>query len=593
MGSTYDPLIADFSYIEALSLSAMKAPLGDVLDRVEASLASGLFWRSYTPDEARIFCARLYGETLRYADALALLASSRATNAEADYVRIWCLYGMGKKAEARKSLSDALDRWPFDSRFPRLFLQREASERAEPVTLQIASLILSRLYLWEQEDRELLLLAIPFESDGSKRLRNIQIYRGMGKNDAHRKEDRETPLSTLLALEYGLLTEAQGIQELFAWEAQGIRSDHLKRLISLCGSEVARKDIDSRLVSYGGIIEADQNGDGIIDSRVLYRLGRPYQSAFDPNQDGRPDYVAQCDGGKPVSLRLGDGTLVVFDAYPAVQSVTVGNRSYTMVPLSLAWAPLAWASLDMGSGMSSFFVLNRTGKEPPLTEWLLIQHASYYAEALEGEEGVINRVSLEKGVPVAAELTRNGRPFGTTSYSRGYPSITQADRDDDGYFETLTRYDTQGRLESVSVDRNANRRIEYREEYLKDGTQRSLWDSNEDGVFEVSYSISPLGLSTTEWIHPETGVPVLILAEQGKPRSIRYGQIIRQVVPGPSGKVWWIGNMPNNEVEVVKNIETSFNRSPDQVVTLLVLSSGQKIIAIRTGGLVFAEMMNE
>lgn len=61
-----------------------------------------------------------------------------------------------------------------------------------------------------------------------------------------------------------------------------------------------------------------QTGDGIVDSRVRYRLGRPVEAVFDANQDGYSDYSVACDLGEPAVITVGrEKTVVTYDKYPA------------------------------------------------------------------------------------------------------------------------------------------------------------------------------------------------------------------------------------------------------------------------------------
>ena len=79
----------------------------------------------------------------------------------------------------------------------------------------------------------------------------------------------------------------------------------------------------------------DRNGDGLYDTSIAYRLGRPVLAEIDPNQDGITDYSVGCDYGKPVTIRTGTGETVVFDAYPSVREIIRGAEDWELRPLSL------------------------------------------------------------------------------------------------------------------------------------------------------------------------------------------------------------------------------------------------------------------
>lgn len=596
LGSSYDPTLADFAYIEALSLVAQNSPRFDILERVENSLASGLFWRTYSRNDALLLCARMYAETCRYSESLFCLKTiQKSSSADADYVRILALYGLGRFDEARTLLSSTLESWPFDSRFPRIFLQREVHCPSTHASRKIAELILSRLYLWENTDRELLLLAVPFEKDPSIRDRNIRIYRSMGKKDSILTyTPAPDPLSAMLALEYGIIDEGAAIEELFFAEKTGIRLSLLTQLCHLVATPDQRKNIESRIDGFNGIIIDDANNDGIFDTRILYRLGRPIESDFDRNQDGYADYTISCDLGVPTKISLVKGvTTVIYDTYPFVRSVTVGNREYTMKPLSLSWAPVKWKKHDFNMTSADFFTFEFPGKESELTERLLISSSSFYtAKATDRPAGEV-RVTLEKGVPVSSESRDNGHVYSWTSYKKGYQALTSSDRDGDGYFETSMMYDTQGNLASVTVDRNGNRKVEYREEYSPNGDVLQKWDSDENGVYEISYRVSSSGVERIEWLHPDTQIPVIITVEGSQPRSVRYGSVLLPVLKDPIDTVWWIKRVPLKSREIVTQLNEKFNREASSVVSCSITVDGKRIHAVRTGGMIFAELVDD
>jgi len=589
--------MADFPWIEALSLAARNANRADILERVEYSLASGLFWRTYSRDEALVLCARLYAETGRPQAALGRLDSVDGSySSEADYVRILALYGLGRIEEARKHVASALDRWPFDSRFARVFLERETGRAANESSRKTAALILSRLYLWENEDRELLILAVPFESDPVIRERNIRIYRGMGKTDAAPavKKTAHDPLSALYALEYGLMDETAATAEIFSTRETGIRLSSLLELSRLVSSRTARQTIADTIGSYDGIVTDDANRDSILDTRIRYRLGRPVEAVFDRDQDGYPDFLVDCDLGSPSTIAARNGSVTVtYDTYPQVRSVMDGNREYTMKPLALSWAPVGWVRQNLNLPGADFYTLKLAATEPSLTEKLLVSSAAYFREPDPDRTGGERRVTLESGVPVSAESRDTGRLYSWTSYSRGLPALTKADRDGDAYFETTMTYSPTGKLASVLIDRNGNRRNEYRELHAEDGTMRLQWDSDENGVYEISWSTGAGGVELTEWLHPHTGRPVFITVEDGLPRSVRYGDSTLPVVKDPVENIWWINRIPAGSREIIKMLDKEFNRDESPVVSTSVTVDGKRIHAVRTGGILFAEIVDE
>jgi tetratricopeptide (TPR) repeat protein len=595
LGESYDPSLADFSYITALSLAARNAPRADILAATERSLASGLFWRSYDRDEAAVLCARLYAETLRYTDALELLSTVKThTSADEDYTRVYALYGQGKIPEARKAVQAALTRWPFDSRFPRVFLEREADHATSPEAIAIASSVVSRLYLWQDQDRSLLLLAVPFETDPATRERNIRVYRSMGKNDDSGAPQTADPLSAPLALEYGVIGEKDAVEEVFSTARTGISIDALHRLCNLVGLAGVRKDIASRLLAYDGIIEIDTSGDRAVDARIQYRLGRPVLAVFDRNQDGYADLTVNCDFGAPSRiLGLNGDPDVVYDAYPFVRTVKSGSREYTLMPVKLGWSPVVWRREDLNLDKADFYTIRLTGKEPALTDRLLVNVSSFWKESDPSRASGEIRVTLENGVPVSSEATANGTKYAWTSYKKGLPTLTKEDRDGDSYFETTTAYAASGDRATVSVDKNANRAIEYRELYAADGSETIEWDTDEDGSIDLTWKRSGLGVETTTWLRTASGRIVTCITENGKPRSVSVGGETLSILKDPLTDIWWIGRIPPESIAISKKVEELFNAEASPVVSFALTIGRRKVEALRTGGMIFAELLNE
>lgn len=592
LGRSYDQTIADFQYIEAVSVVATGGPRADAINRLEAALGGGLLWRSYDRTTAVLLCARLYAETLKYREALDLVATvPESSSSDQDYVRVMSLYALGRIAEARASLSRSLERWPFDARFPRAFFRYENGTKPDSAALAIARTVSQRLYLWENEDRELLLLSVPFESSAAVRERNIRIFRGMGARDSSDSARPVNPLSTVLALEYGLIDDGAAMDEVLSLSGEGIPSRLLVRLCTLLGSRDARDRMAHALENFAGILIDDANGDGIIDSTVRYRMGRAYEASFDRDQDGYVDYGVSCELGSPVVITLARSEgKVSYDGYPFARSVERGGREYTMHPRALSWAPVTWVDEGIALAPKPFYGLRLSPAPAPLTERLLVAAAAYYTESLEDSSFV--RVTLDAGKPIVSETRARGMPYERTIYEDGVPSGGSRDEDGDGYFETVIEYAKNGAFKLVSVDRNANRRYEYRERHEADGTVSKQWDSNEDGAYEITWRRSPDGAERTDWTHPVTGKPVVILVDRGNPRSVEYSDKVSNVLRDPAADVWWIGAIPPNSNILAKAALDFFNRSQPSVVSQTITASGRSAHAVRSGGFVFLEIVN-
>ncbi|MBN1616214.1 MAG: tetratricopeptide repeat protein [Spirochaetales bacterium] len=592
LGTSYDSTLADFPYIDALALLASDGGRGAAIERLEQALATGRPWRSYDRKSAVLVCARLYAETTRYAQALTLLDEVASySSADADYVSALCLYGTGRIREARSLISRAIDRWPFDPRFPRLFLIREKKGSPDDLSLNIASRITARLSVWENEDRELLLLTVPFEPSADIRKRNIRIYRGMGKNDQQEGQEGLSPLAALLALEYGLIDETRALEEVFSFSQTGLYRDDLVVLSSLIAGKETRARMVDILRDWNGLLHEDSNGDGLIDSRVLYQMGRPYHAYLDPNQDGDIDYELTCSLGKIEQVSIASqGISVRYETYPAVKTITQHGREYVMVPGTFSWAPVSWKGDTFNLGGEPLYTFHYTRSITALTEHALIMSATYYRES--SDDGSELRVMLEKGVPLMGERRLGGRVYERILYTRGLPSRASRDENADGHFETIVDYDGQGEIRTISVDNNANSTWEYRETYSPDGSVQKQWDSDENGSWEVSWTLGADGTEESSWIHPIHALTVTVTVEAGSPRMVRCGESVLAVVRDPVEDLWWIGRMPNEVRDISTRLLEILNHSEPEVVSSILTLNGRRYMTVRTGGFIFVELIN-
>lgn len=593
MGSSYERALADFPYIEALSLIAMDSPRADVIARLEAALSEGMVWRAYDPVEARTLCSRFYAETLRYSDAFSLLSLvSDRSSADADYVKAFALYGSGRIPEAREAVSAALERWPFDSRFPALFMTRERVLSPTSDAAALASKIVDRLYLWENQNRELYLLAVPFLHDPEARERYIRIYRGMGRTD--RLEHDPNPLSAVDALEYGLISSEEALDELSSLSSSGIPLDLLERYARLQGSPSAVARFKTMMKGYDGTILQDVNGDGIIDARISYRLGLPQTISVDQNQDGAADYELECDGGLPVRASFAGGRgEAVWDRYPRLRSVAVSGREYMLKPLSLSWAPVRSYSPSFVDSLFPFVIYRPESSSSVPTETALVAHSAFFTQTDPSRPGGITRVSLQNGVPLTSESREGSLVYSWTAYEKGYPVHTMTDRDGDGYFETHSFSDPATGISRIEIDSNANRVMEYREEADSAGNTSIFWDSDEDGLSEISWKKKTDGSETLAFVHPENGDPVVVSLADGKPRSVRRGERIVPVLRDPAADLWWLGSIPSDARNLSGSIMKSLNPAGSSVVTTIVLKDGRVCVVLRSGGNTYVEISDE
>jgi len=603
VGASFAPELADFPYIRAVASLASGQARNIVINYLYDALSAGRFWRMYNSGDARVLLARLLAETGQPAAALEQLDYTDVrVSADADYARLLALYALDNRVERERLFLLALDRWSFDSRFPRLFFSREYLHPPSPQTLRIAELLLRRLYMWENEDRELMLLAVPFEPNPQLRIRNIRIFRGMGGTDDRTTQVGEPhALSALLALEYGLLDEREAVREFFlVIDEYGPAIDRhlLERFTGLLGTSESRLLLATLLTGLDGTVFEDRDKNLVPEVMVRYSDGRPVHAVFDHNQDGLPELEVFSELGSPVRVRTGgiQPAEVLYSTYPIVSVVNHGEREYVIKPGQLRWEPLQWSELAMTvQGLRPFVLYDfRTGLNT-FSETMLLAHSAWYRMRDPDRIGGEVRVNLEQGQPLAAEYRLNGQIYAWSSYTNGRISMRMIDRDGDGRLETTELYDRNGSLISVKMDTSGNRIPDYVEEYKPDGRIIFQWDTNGDGLFDIVYSRFPTGKQESRWLHPESGLPVTVITEHSLPRSVAYGSVFRPVIldPDSGGLVWWIGTRPADASRMVEILLQNFNPQTAKAVVFKVGVNGRKLYAVQTGGLVYAELLDE
>lgn len=595
LGSSYDETLADFSYIEALASLGSGGTRFSSISFLEDALATGRVWRTYTAVDAEILCASLYVDTLRYDDALARLKDvPPGFSAESDLVRIRALYGKGRNGSARTAIRDALDRWPFDSRFARAFFIHESTQTPSAESLTIASLLVSRLYIWQDSDRELLLLSVPFLPNPESRVRHIRIYRSMGKNDAERSFSRGFPsgLSSIRALEYGIMGEREALSELFSSAETGIEVEHVMRFFELTGDSRIRSEARERLSAFNGILHETDPFTGAVRLSTRYNGGKPLSGYIDRDTDGRAEYTFDCDLGVPRRMTAAGKQMTVnYDAYPAVRSVTIGNSEYILQPLALAWAPLSWKPLFPESPDSLFFIFSDAVPSFELTERSIRSQSVYFIHTDSDNPSLMQRYHLDGGSIVSSEERENGKLFSRTQWKSGVPYRADMDRDRDGYFETVVHYSADGNVREMLVDINGDRQHDYQERFSPLGDTTLRWDSDHDGAFDISLLREPSGREIVTWHSTTLKRDIRLETYNGEPRSLTADARSVPIVRDPFSALWWIERLPARSVELSKQIIEIFNREPASVVLRTVTIDGQSVQAVRTGGVIVASIV--
>lgn len=612
LGSTYAPAVADFPYLQALCGKRAGFPFEDCLSNAESTFASGMKWQRYTEEDAKLLCAELNLKMLNYDEALRLIESIKFHNADSDFITASALYGLKKTEKAERIISQSLDKYGFEPRFIKLFFLQERGIKQNLFAKDLSKKILSILYLWKNDYSELLPLAAAFEHNSFVNVHNLKMYRVMHLpfSKTENIEDIYFRSDAILAcLHHGIIDEDTAVDEFFDLSTfftepiskekiliPAVFKTHLTELCSMVGSPKIRERIKEILKNYSGVVAEDANKDGILESKIFYRNGRPFSAVFDPFQRGYPRFIVECNFGIPKSITGKNSEYkILFDEYPFASSFLKKDTAYVFRPLALKWQPILLEELNLmlfskKEKNNSFFILKARPEARELTEQSLVYYALYSEKSI-AEKNESEKIFFDKGIPFLAGKRADGMLISVTNYKNGIPAIEKADSDADGYFEVIKKFDEKGSVISISVDLNKDKSFAYNEFYLKNGSVRKVWSGN--GKDEIVYFESVSGSSFTEWLHPITKEKVSVKYEFGEPYTLSIGKTSVKILKDGKSSVYWIKKMPDISEKISSEIFRDFNRSTIPLVSLMLDTVNGRVFAVKSGGVIFAEFIDE
>ncbi|MEL3907165.1 MAG: tetratricopeptide repeat protein [Treponema sp.] len=609
-GQSYDDSFSDFFYLEAVCLMKLGGSRALSVYAAEQAAVPGLHRHVFDEHEPLLLLARLYTETGRYQEAVRLLETVKMPSADRDYYYAAALYGMQQDERARGVITEALNRWSFDARFPQLFFLQERDKPVSRSGKKLADMLIRQLYVWTEQEPALAVYAAPFDPNPRENNRRLKVYRSMHKDKAYPLNARLRLASVLAELRYGVIDEKTAVQEFFAVEAaEGIPvkdgkavpvlySDQLVEFCRLAGMVSVRKTVAEQLKTFTGAVLEDQNNDGIGEAAVFFEKGRPVSAFFDINQDDVYEYRVVCNFGTPDRIfTLKNASEIQYDTYPAVRSVILHNdkKQYTMRPLAVKWEPLVQYPLDLrledtAGEVQPFFTLRLGADVRLLQEHDFIFSALYCDEREAGNEGTLIHTRFEQGRILSVEKKRHNRTESFAQYRNGLLLQKKSDYDGDGVFEILEEYNRSGQVQKISVDINKNKLFEYYEIYADDGQITKNWDENEDGSPEIQYIRMSSGEEKTVWAHRYSGKPVSVLYREGIPHTLTIGKYQVPLIKEPEYNLYWLELRPSFSNKVAQKLDELSKKSGTEVETFTVIIGNYELYAVRSAGALFVQV---
>jgi hypothetical protein len=544
----YASVSSDLSYLLALARFHENRPRGTVLEAVRRSLEADR-WRLYTPETARLLEAETLIAVRAFPEALRSL-SSLPESAESFRFRLLVFKGLGNAVQFRTTMAQALDRYPRDTRLLRILFEfyrpsgyayPESGRRGtlfqndQPVAIEavdrdLMALALKRLPLLTGDDPALAYVAAPFIRDTEEARRLMGAYRAGGG---------KAPEALPAALGLGLISGARAVDELFcrdnvdAPRSAGPVLDRalLESIWVLLRDKQGRDRFMRNLLGFSGVITEDRNRDGFPETRIRYQDGMILAYSHDAGQDGfaeleitftagTPDRgeltLLPEDNGRPFACVVSGGeqlkARVWWERYPAVLRTELGETAYIPRPLEFFLAPVRFVTLPgseepvppQAEFSGSGGLLYPEGETfSGLSRRVLTSSALAIERPGGNFSGALERVELERSVPLRAREHLKGRIVSETEFFLGRPVVQHIDLDLDGRMETIRRFrqnipsfdpedaganhtwDYGKIIASSESDWDGDGVFEYGEEHLPGGVIRS-WDINRDGVKEYS-----------------------------------------------------------------------------------------------------------
>jgi len=499
---------SDISYLLALARLNTNESRGSVLQAVGNALRVGR-WTRHGEEQARLLEAQQLIAMRRYSAAIDSLAIFRppVETADAAMLRLAALKGLvnggavSYSAEFRRRVSEAMNRYPRDTRTLRLFFNYANYAYADgrmpnSDDIRIMELALERLPFLLPADPELAWIAAPFINDIEKARQLLVGYRAASS--------KPNPASLVPSLNLGLLDDIDAVEELFADSAQPaavLDKDILVNVWKLLRSERGRNHLARRLQVFSGAITQDEDHDGYAESRTVYKQGVIEEYHFDADQDRIEDVAITFNSGNPQWARIPALPAVVFwESYPSVQRAVLESGLYLPAPGGFQFAPLGFIEICASDTTPGLLYPQREPLQQNITRRMLASFAVSVQQPSVEFAGGIEHIYLENGIPLRAEVILDNKIVSFTEFENGRPVIQWLDLDVDGRMETVRRFrrnfftgrsalnwdELQARLsqtgpnfrqllESSESDWNGDGTFESGELYLEDGSVVNRW----------------------------------------------------------------------------------------------------------------------
>ncbi|MCL2804585.1 MAG: hypothetical protein FWD26_01420 [Treponema sp.] len=517
---------SDISYLLAFLQSSHRSLVSrnDIVNNLNNAIETNR-WVIYNETNALLLKAQMLIAMREYLNALECLNRITVINADSAMLRLLALRGMVFRssdhhalAQFRSFLLNTMDRYPRDPRPLRIFF--EYAQNRKPFhesDINLLELALRRLPFLLEADPELAWMASPFIRDTETARRYVASYRAGGIPHVRNRDFYPHPGSIAAALNLGLLGDIEAADELFS-ASRGFNypypreitpngnpvldKDIIEDIYNLLRSEEGREYFTRKLLSFTGFISTDNDRDGYIESSVFFNEGSPEQFVYYMSQNNVYNFIINFSRApqKASVYIAGIKSELEWERYPSVGQVTMDKEIFKFRPADFQYAPVSFIVLGGSRNRAGLSFPVPAYQYVDLTYRTLVSYCSSLSRPSVEFDGATETFYMERGIPLLAVETLNGKQLSVTEFQRGLPVIQHIDLDMDGRMETIRRFrsldvvaaggidflDYRSLIVSSESDWSGDGKHKTKEMYLPDGSVVYLWDMDSSG--EMNYS---------------------------------------------------------------------------------------------------------
>lgn len=616
LGLAYDNKISDLWYVKAMSAKNQSKSKAQILEFMQNAFSFS-DWTYFAEDLGIVLYSEVLIQTGDFEKAYEVLENRKEIySRDAEYLRALSSYLLGDVVKARNIIASAVNVFPEDVRFPKLFYKTEYynsvfnGEEIDSGALTLASKLNSKISLWIKKDNEILFYAHFFEQnqDLAKRML-LQFY----------SECQLIPEAIPYAIEKNILPQEQCRLAFEKFSSDGIEVNLFKKILSSFTDDKQKILCVSFLSKFSGIVTYDSNNDFISDMKVFYDFGRPSIIQQDTNQDDVIDSEIYCDFGTPSVAKIFTQNLeLTYGTYPFVDSVKIfDGTNYFLVKDTYNWTNVDFVPEKIIDDFI-FYLPNPIFDVEKIDVSNLFSNSYRISSEIQKENDVYQkRFVLSNGMPVQSTYAKNGIPYANAIFEGGHILYRSVDKNSDGLYELTEHYnfDTFNHLNfineevlyeelfgtidaleglylsKISIDDNNDEIPECSEEFFDNGKKTTWFDENGEVTvcYERKFEDEAI-IEFSSFTNPISKNIVTVEFVDGIPKNLSDAQNTFSVLQNDTTPIYWINQIPEDELAVL--VFESLNENSEQGKVIFLNYSqfpNLRIVATKIGENYFAE----